>query len=320
MKIKHTILVGEPMGLFIADELGKLEDVNHFSFTTCGAELNVAIGMKRLGHDVSYMTKLGNDPFGARIVNRIKELGISTDLIQFSPEHPTGFMFKSMVTDGDPSIFYFRKGSAASTLNAEDVVALDFSSYSAVHVTGITPALSETARKAVFALAKIAREQNLQFSFDPNLRLQLWPDHQLMAQCINSLAFQSDLFLPGVNEAKLLMGEVEPEKIATYYLDGGAKAVVVKLGAKGAYYATRETQGYVPGFHVEHIVDTVGAGDGFAAGVLTGLEEGLSLEKAVRRGCAIGAIQLMSKGDNDGLPSRKELERFMAGEPTWRVI
>ena len=84
MKIKHTILVGEPMGLFIADELGKLEDVNHFSFTTCGAELNVAIGMKRLGHDVSYMTKLGNDPFGARIVNRIKELGISTDLIQFS--------------------------------------------------------------------------------------------------------------------------------------------------------------------------------------------------------------------------------------------
>ena len=123
-----------------------------------------------------------------------------------------------------------------------------------------------------------------------------------MAQCINSLAFQSDLFLPGVNEAKLLMGEVEPEKIATYYLDGGAKAVVVKLGAKGAYYATRETQGYVPGFHVEHIVDTVGAGDGFAAGVLTGLEEGLSLEKAVRRGCAIGAIQLMSKGDNDGLP------------------
>lgn len=135
MKIKHTILVGEPMGLFIADELGKLEDVNHFSFTTCGAELNVAIGMKRLGHDVSYMTKLGNDPFGARIVNRIKELGISTDLIQFSPEHPTGFMFKSMVTDGDPSIFYFRKGSAASTLSAEDVAALDFSSYSAVHVT-----------------------------------------------------------------------------------------------------------------------------------------------------------------------------------------
>ena len=71
---------------------------------------------------------------------------------------------------------------------------------------------------------------------------------------------------------------------------------------------------------MEHIVDTVGAGDGFAAGVLTGLEEGLSLEKAVRRGCAIGAIQLMSKGDNDGLPFRKELERFMAGEPTWRVI
>ena len=87
MNHKTTLLVGEPMGLFIAEETGRLEDVDHFSFTTCGAELNVAIGMKRLGHDVSYMTKLGNDPFGARIVNRIKELGISTDLIQFSPEH-----------------------------------------------------------------------------------------------------------------------------------------------------------------------------------------------------------------------------------------
>lgn len=306
------------MGLFIAEEPGRLEDANHFSFTTCGAELNVAIGMKRLGHQVAYMTKLGEDPFGARITNRMKETGISTDLIGVSTQRPTGFMFKSMVTDGDPNIFYFRKGSAASTLSPADVEALDLSPYDAIHMTGITPALSDDARAAVFTLAKKAKELSMRFSFDPNLRLQLWTDQEEMTRCINELAFQSDLFLPGINEAKILMGEDDPERIAAYYLERGTGAVVVKLGDKGAYYATKTESGYVPGFHVDHIVDTVGAGDGFAAGVLTGLSEGMPLEQAVRRGCAIGAIQLLSKGDNDGLPSRQELEKFMAGDPDWR--
>lgn len=320
MTTKKTILAGEPMGLFIAETPGRLENVDRFSFTTCGAELNVAVGMKRLGHEVAYITKLGRDPFGTRIVRRMEELGIATDLISLSEERPTGFMFKSMVTAGDPDIFYFRKGSAASTLSPEDAAALDLSGCGALHMTGITPALSGSAREATFALARAAGEQGLRFSFDPNLRLQLWPDREEMIRCIHALAFQADLFLPGVKEAKLLMGEEAPEKIAAYYLQNGTKAVVVKLGAQGAYYATDTKSGFVPGFHVEHIVDTVGAGDGFAAGVLTGLNEGLSLEEAVRRGCAIGAIQLMSKGDNDGLPSRRELERFMAGDADWRSL
>ncbi len=319
MNHKTTLLVGEPMGLFIAEETGRLEDVDHFSFTTCGAELNVAIGMKRLGHEVSYMTKLGRDPFGKRITNRMEEIGISTGHILFSDERPTGFMFKSMVAEGDPSIFYFRRGSAASTLSAEDVAALDLSACALVHMTGITPALSDSAREAVLALAARTRGSGVKLSFDPNLRLQLWPDTEKMVECLNGIAEQADIFLPGVKEAKILMGEDDPEKIAAWYISRGTKTVVVKLGAKGAYYASAGGEsGYVPGFHVDRIVDTVGAGDGFAAGVLTALLEDMPLAEAVRRGCAIGAIQLLSKGDNDGLPSRRELERFMTGEPEWR--
>ena len=307
MNHKTTLLVGEPMGLFIAEETGRLEDVDHFSFTTCGAELNVAIGMKRLGHEVSYMTKLGRDPFGKRITNRMEEIGISTGHILFSDERPTGFMFKSMVAEGDPSIFYFRRGSAASTLSAEDVAALDLSGCALVHMTGITPALSDSAREAVLALAARTRGSGVKLSFDPNLRLQLWPDTEKMAECLNGIAEQADIFLPGVKEAKILMGEDDPEKIAAWYIARGTKTVVVKLGAKGAYYASASGEsGYVPGFHVDRIVDTVGAGDGFAAGVLTALLEDMPLAEAVRRGCAIGAIQLLSKGDNDGaLPTRR---------------
>ena len=228
-------------------------------------------------------------------------------------------MFKSMVAEGDPSIFYFRRGSAASTLSAEDTAALDLSGCALVHMTGITPALSDSAREAVLALATRTRVSGVKLSFDPNLRLQLWPDTEKMAECLNGIAEQADIFLPGVKEAKILMGEDDPEKIAAWYIARGTKTVVVKLGAKGAYYASAcGESGYVPGFHVDRIVDTVGAGDGFAAGVLTALLEDMPLAEAVRRGCAIGAIQLLSKGDNDGLPSRRELERFMAGEPEWR--
>jgi 2-dehydro-3-deoxygluconokinase len=128
----------------------------------------------------------------------------------------------------------------------------------------------------------------------------------------------ADIFLPGINEAKTILGISEPEKIAEHYLSRGTKTVIIKLGADGAYYANEKESGYVPGFDVDTIVDTVGAGDGFAVGVLTALREDLPLAEAVRRGCAIGSIQLLSKGDNDGLPTTEELKKFMDGDPNWR--
>jgi len=316
---KSVLLIGEPMGLFIADEVGKLESVNTFTLATCGAELNVAIGLRRLGHEVTYMTKLGDDPFGKKIVDTMRENGISTEKVMCSQTHPTGFMFKSKVTQGDPAIFYFRRGSAASTLSAEDISGLDLSAFDIVHLTGITPALTPSTREASELLSRMARENGCKFSFDPNLRPQLWQSQQEMISCMNGLAACADLFLPGVKEAALLMGSDVPEEIAQYYLDLGTKSIVVKLGTRGAYYADcTGDRGYVSGFAVERVVDTVGAGDGFAAGVLSALREGMPIADAVRRGCAMGAIQVMSKGDNDGLPSREELESFMRGDVKWR--
>nr|WP_319488953.1 sugar kinase [uncultured Caproiciproducens sp.] len=308
---QKIMLVGEPMGLFIAQDENLLERVNQFSTAVAGAELNVAIGLTRLGHGVGYLTKLGTDPFGKRIVNTMKEIGIDTTLITFSENQKTGFMLKSKVFSGDPEIYYYRKNSAASTISKMDIGAVDFSQYGYLHMTGITPALSATTREASYYLMEKARENGMVIFFDPNLRPQLWPDKQTMVSTVNELARMADYILPGCKEGEILMGSSKPEEIAKYYLSLGTKAVIVKTGKAGAFAATRDKSFSLPTYPAKEIVDTVGAGDGFAAGIISAVAEGLSLEEAVDRGNAIGAIQVMNVGDNEGLPTRGKLYKFM---------
>lgn len=316
--MKSTLLIGEPMGLLAARETGPFDEVSSWDFFTAGAEMNVAIGISRLGQPVSYITKLGTDPFGSKIIKALQANGIDTSLITFSDDRKTGFMLKSRADEGDPEIYYYRKGSAASTLNTDDIEKLDLTDADWIHATGITPALTEETRSAIRRLEKKAHEEGLKFSFDPNLRPQLWNSTQEMADFMNEMAAKSDIFMPGIKECEICIGKTDPEEAAQTYLDQGCPCVIIKLGGDGAYYATKTESGYVPGFKVENIVDTVGAGDGFAAGVVSALKEGLPLDQAVLRGNAIGAIQLTSKSDNEGLPTREELDAFMAGDPDWR--
>ncbi len=309
---QRIMLVGEPMGLFIAQEEGPLEDVQTFSSAVAGAEFNVAVGLSRLGLDVSYLTKLGKDPFGSRIVKTMEQNNIDTSLITYSEDHATGFMLKGKTSHGDPQVHYFRKNSAASSICKKDIDKIDFSGCGILHMTGILPPLSQTTMEAAAYLMHKAREAGLTVFFDPNLRPRLWPDKKTMVETLNGLAAQSDYFLPGYNEGDVLIGTSDPQKIAEYYLDLGVRAVIVKIGKKGAYAATKQGEFHSPTFHAEKMVDTVGAGDGFAAGVISALAEGLSLEDAVRRGNAIGTIQVMSVGDNEGLPTKEQLKKFMA--------
>lgn len=309
---KSVLLVGEPMGLLIAKSEGAFEDVDEYSVAIAGAEFNVAVGLTRLGHDASYLTKLGGDPFGKRIVKFMRREGIATDDILYDESLRTGFMLKGSTTQGDPAIYYFRAGSAASTLSPSDVIGLDFSKFSMIHMTGITPALSDSTRDLCRFLAVKAHEEGIFLSFDPNLRPQLWPSQKVMADYLNEFASHSDLFLPGIAEGAILAGLDGAPEIAAHYRTLGAQNVVVKVGSDGAYYdSADEGCGFVPSYPVSRIVDTVGAGDGFAAGVLSARLEGLSWYESVLRGNAIGAIQVMSVGDNDGLPTREELARFM---------
>lgn len=316
MQTGNFVLAGEAMALFIAQEEAPLEEVNLWSSGIAGAELNVAIGLARLGHRVSYLTALGDDTFGRKIRAFLTANHISDELAFCDPKRMTGFMLKGKTSRGDPPIQYFRKGSAASALGVEKTSrCLEGRAGGFLHMTGIFPALSEQTLAASEAMMRRARELGMTVTFDPNLRPQLWPDEGTMVRTLNRLAEYADVFLPGVKEGRILCGKDTPEEIARWYLARGVKAVVVKTGAQGAYGAT-ETEAFAePTFRAERIVDTVGAGDGFAAGVISALAEELPLRECVRRGNAIGTLQIMNPGDNTGLPNREQLETFMRSTP-----
>lgn len=313
---KRILTVGEPMGLFMAEEEGLLEDARHFSASVAGAEFNVAVGLTRLGHHVGYLTKLGKDPFGRQIIKMMNADGIDTSMTMSVDEYRTGFMLKAKTSTGDPDIYYYRKNSAASTISPEDVQGLDLNSWDALHTTGILPATSDTAHAASLCLMKKAREAGKKIFFDPNLRPQLWKDEATMISSINELASYADVVMPGVGEGRILTGSENPEKIAAFYLKyPNVTCVVVKVGADGACAYTRDRKLHVPSYQHGPIVDTVGAGDGFAAGFESAVLEGKTLEEALRRGNAIGTIQIMNPSDNEGLPTREELEKFMKETP-----
>ncbi|WP_018151012.1 sugar kinase [Leeia oryzae] len=307
MDALDVITVGEAMVLFAAQEEGSLSSVAHFARHAAGAELNVAIGLARLGHRVGYLSRLGQDAFGDYLLQVMVADGVDRRFIKTSPGLPTGFMLKTRAAKGkDPQVEYHRKGSAASQMTADDLPP-DWYQARLLHVTGISPALSTGCHQLVQAMLDKARQDMVTVTFDPNLRPVLWPSETLMVETLNALAARADIILPGIAEGRILAGSSQPEAIARFYLDMGCKAVVVKLGPEGAYVATALQATYVPGVPVPSVVDTVGAGDGFAVGVISSLLEQETLPAAAARGNRIGARVVQFPGDSDGLPTRAEL-------------
>ena len=171
---RELITLGEAMIVFIAENEGDFTDIENFSKGIAGAELNVSMGLSRLGHKVSYITRLGKDVFGNYIEDVINKEGILSDSISKDSKYSTGFYFKTKVADGDPEVHYFRKNSAASQINTEDIETTDFSGAKILHITGITAALSQKTLNAVYKAIDKARQNNMLITFDPNIRVQLW--------------------------------------------------------------------------------------------------------------------------------------------------
>lgn len=315
--MSELITIGEPIVTFASKQPDvSLIDATEFTKIMGGAELNVAIGATRLGHSTDYISRVGNEPFGDYVIKTILSHGVGTKYISRDPKYWTGHQLKELVTKGDPQTYNYRKGSAAAHLSKEIIEKVDLNGVKMAHMSGIFPAISEMAEETFRTLLERLIQKEITITFDPNLRPALWASQEKMIRTINELAGSADIVLPGVEEGKILLGTDDPEKIADFYLKGRrTKAVIVKVGSAGAFVKTAEGEHYdVPGFKVKQVIDTVGAGDGFALGVITALLEGLNLRSAVVRGNAVGALQVQTYGDNDGYPDQKQLKAFYQKE------
>lgn len=312
--MKSFLTLGEPLVVFSSNEKDiDLMNTKHFTKYLAGAELNVAVGVSRLGIESAYISSVGADPFGEFVLKAIKENKISTKYLNTNKDYWTGFYLKQQVTKGDPEVFYYRKNSAASHFEQTEFDHVDFSNIGLIHNSGIMAGISEQGFKAVEKLMDLANEKSIITTFDPNIRKPLWDSEEIMINRLNYLAGKAQVVLPGINEGKILIGTDDPEEIADFYLNGSdiTNTVIVKLGAKGAYVKNKQgLNKVISGYKVTNVIDTVGAGDGFAVGLITGLLEGENIEEATKRACAIGAMAVQSAGDSEGYPNREELEDF----------
>lgn len=227
-------------------------------------------------------------------------------------------MLKGLADNGHPETDYYRKGSAASHIDTKKLAFLDFADTKILHLGGILAGLSNEGYQATLKLIELARKHDVQIIFDPNLRPTIWDSEALMIKRTNEIANLCDVVLPNIKEGRILTGKTSVEEIADYYLENSKsriQQVIVNLVDDGSYSKHRRSDGNyqterIVANKIPRIIDRVGAGDGFVAGVVSAKLENLNDRDCLKRGSAIGAIQMQNIGDNEGLPHKEELETF----------
>ena len=303
------------MVLFGPDSSGPLRYVQNFNKSIAGAESNVAIALAKLGHDVGWFSKLGNDEFGRYIQATIRGEGVDVSRVIFDPLKRTGILFKERFMHSNPNVYYYRKDSAASTLKPEELDEEYIKNAKILHITGITPALSEDCKNTLFKAIEIAKANNVLVSFDPNIRLKLWSCEEAIPVLLE-IAKKSDIIFPGIDEGEMLLGLTNPEEIAEKFMDMGCSIVAVKLGKEGCYVSDKAEKLYINPYRLENPQDTVGAGDGFAAGFLSGMLCKVGLRECAEHANGVGAMAVLVKGDMEGYPNVQQLLAFIGKTKT----
>lgn len=307
MTAPSVVTLGETMALVRTTEIGSLRHANAMAFGIGGAESNVAIGLARLGVAVSWLGRVGDDSLGERVAREIRGDGVQAHAV-IDAEARTGLMVKERTSASSTAVHYYRAGSAGSRLRPEDLPDGWVEGASLLHITGITPLLSDTARDALHVAIDRARASGATVSFDINYRSAL-ASPEVAGPVLRELAERSDIVFGGEEEFAILYPETSVAVAAALLRDAGCATTVVKLGPAGAAVITADSLTEAGGFTIE-AVDTVGAGDAFVSGYLSALLEGLDTDATLHRANACGAMACLVPGDWEAAPTRRELERF----------
>jgi 2-dehydro-3-deoxygluconokinase len=306
------LAVGETMALLAAAEVGRLRHAGSLTLGVAGAESNVAIGARRLGCPAAWVGRVGADELGELVVSRIRAEGVDVGGVVRDPGAPTSLMLKERRTAAMVRVLYYRRHGPGSRLEPGDLDPAQVAAAGVLHVTGITPALSDSARATVEHAVELARQAGVPVSFDLNYRSALWPPDRAAAVC-RDLAARADLVFAGDDEAGLLGLAGDPTDLARGLADLGSGHAVVKLGERGAVAAVDGRVHAVDPVPVQ-AVDPVGAGDAFVAGYLAETLAGRPVPERLATAAACGAFAVTVPGDWEGLPSRGELAA-LGGRP-----
>jgi len=309
----RVVTLGETMALMRTGAIGSLAHLPGVDLAVGGAESNFAIGLCRLGVPTAWISRVGDDPLGTRVVREIRAEGVEVHCT-IDPARPTGLMIKSRPTAAATRVDYYRTGSAASALAPQDLPEGLLEQAEILHISGITPLLSASAHAAVVAAVHRAVAAGVAVSLDMNHRSRLGSREQL-AQLLGEVLEHVDLLVGGPEELAALAPEVaqEDHRGLLEALAREGRQVVVKLGADGAAALAGGPIVEAPAHRVE-VLDTVGAGDAFVAGYLSAQLEGLDIPARLRRANACGALACTTPGDWEGAPRPDELEALLAGD------
>lgn len=285
-----------------------------------GAPANVAVAAARLGAQSGFIGRLGDDLFGDFILVALEAVGVDTSaVLRQSPPTRTTLAFVEVADDGDRKFTFYRSVPAADELLAPDDIKPESLSGASFANFGSIPLIKDPVRSATRRFAELANEMGVAVAFDVNLRENLWENLDAFREAVDPMLGLSSVVKLSEDELSPVLGTESIDEATAMLLGRGVSLVLVSLGGQGAYYATRSFRGRTPAFEIDDVVDATGAGDAFLAGTLTHLSESPewledegTVREAVRRGTAAGALACTQFGAMQGLPTREELERFMA--------
>jgi 2-dehydro-3-deoxygluconokinase len=286
----EVVCVGETMALLIPDPPATAAAAATFRREIGGAESNVAIPLARSGHRVAWRGVLGDDGFGEYIAQRLAAEGVTVDA-RIDPARPTGLYLKELSRYGS-RVRYYRTGSAGSALAEADIAAIHGRRPRLVHTTGITAAISASARELVTALLRPRRDDDPLRSFDINYREALHEHRH--AEDLLALARGADIVFCGLDEAGSLWRAGTVDDVRS--LLPQPEMVVVKQGAHGATAFRGNRSWHHPAPQVE-VVEAIGAGDAFAAGFLHGLLTGAPVPACLAEASRLAGTVLETFGD-----------------------
>lgn len=302
--------LGETLGLITPTRIGKLRHQRSLDLSIGGSESNTAIAVARLGGDSTWLGRVSADGLGELVLGTIRAEGVR--VIPVPDPGPMSLMLKDTSSALRTNIHYWRSNGPGSRLTPEDIPEEHLRASQVLHITGITPALSESARATVFTAIDIAAEAGVTISIDVNYRSTLW--HKDQAEpVLQDLSRRANILFVGDDELTLLgVGTENNHTAATHLSALGPQEVIIKRGANGAMVLHDGQLTEHAGLTVP-VIDTVGAGDAFAGGYLAEVLRGVPTAERLATGVACGAWAVTANGDWEATPLRTDIEDIRKG-------